>query len=177
MATDYLITGGAGFIGSHLVRSLLADGARVRVLDNFLTGSRDNLADVSDNPSLKIIEGDVRDASSVEDAMSGVEYVLHQAALPSVPRSVADPLTTMAIGVDGTLAVLRAAHAAGVKRVVYASSSSVYGDTDDLPMREDSPTRPHSPYGVTKLAGEHLTRLYSRNFGLPSTALRYFTVY
>jgi nucleoside-diphosphate-sugar epimerase len=177
MATDYLITGGAGFIGSHLVRSLLADGARVRVLDNFLTGSRDNLADVSDNPSLKIIEGDIRDASSVEDAMSGVEYVLHQAALPSVPRSVADPLTTMAIGVDGTLAVLRAAQAAGVKRVVYASSSSVYGDTPTLPKVETMSPTPLSPYAVSKLTGEHLCAVFTHLHKLPTVALRYFNVF
>jgi nucleoside-diphosphate-sugar epimerase len=177
MASDYLITGGAGFIGSHLVRSLLADGARVRVLDNFLTGRRENLADVADNPSLKIIEGDVRDAADVEGAMQGVEYVLHQAALPSVPRSVADPVTTMAIGVDGTLTVLRAAQAAGVKRVVYASSSSVYGDTPTLPKVESMSPTPLSPYAVSKLTGEHLCAVFTHLHKLPTVALRYFNVF
>ncbi|TDI28640.1 MAG: SDR family oxidoreductase [Acidobacteria bacterium] len=177
MATEFLITGGAGFIGSHLVRSLLDEGARVRVLDNFLTGKRENLADLTGNPSLVVMEGDVRDFAQVEEAMRGVAYVLHQAALPSVPRSVADPVTSMAIGVDGTLTVLRAAKAAGVKRVVYASSSSIYGDTPTLPKIESMIPTPLSPYAVSKLTGEHLCAVFSHLHGLPTVALRYFNVF
>lgn len=177
MAAEFLVTGGAGFIGSHLVRHLLGEGAQVRVLDNFLTGRRENLADVEENPALRIIEGDIRDAGDVAEAMKGVQYVLHQAALPSVPRSVADPVTSMAIGVDGTLNILMAARDAGVKRVVYASSSSIYGDTPVLPKIETMSPTPLSPYAISKLTGEHLCAVFSRLHGLPTVALRYFNVF
>lgn len=174
---EYLVTGGAGFIGSHLVRALLADGKHVRVLDSFLTGKRANLTDVEANPSLEIVEGDIRDKGAVETCMRGVRYVLHQAALPSVPRSVSDPATTLSIGVDGTLNVLQAAHDAGCERVVYASSSSIYGDTPTLPKVESMLPTPLSPYAVSKLCGEHLCKTFTHLHALPTIALRYFNVF
>ncbi len=177
MAADYLITGGAGFIGSHLTRALLADGARVRVLDNFLTGRRENLADLAGNPSLAVVEGDIRDAGTVREASKGIRFVLHQAALPSVPRSVNDPATTLAIGVEGTLNVLLAARDAGCERLVYASSSSVYGNTPTLPKTESMLPTPLSPYAVSKLTGEHLCAAFTHLFRLPTVSLRYFNVF
>ncbi|MFQ5718248.1 MAG: SDR family oxidoreductase [Acidobacteriota bacterium] len=176
-AADYLVTGGAGFIGSHLVRALLADGAQVRVLDNFLTGKRANLDDVAASPALEIIEGDIRDLATVRDCMKQVRFVLHQAALPSVPRSVSDPATTLSIGVDGTLNVLTGAKAAGCERVVYASSSSVYGNTPTLPKVETMLPAPLSPYAVSKLCGEHLCATFTHLHGLPTVSLRYFNVF
>lgn len=176
-ATEVLITGGAGFIGSHLVRGWLSEGARVRVLDNFLTGRRENLADVEGQPGLTIIEGDVRDAATVESAMRGVRWVQHQAAMPSVPRSVAEPHLSLSIGVTGTLNVLEAARHLGVERVVYASSSSIYGDTPVLPKIESMVPGPLSPYAVSKLAGEQLCRVWTHLHGLPTVALRYFNVF
>jgi len=176
-ATEVLITGGAGFIGSHLVRGWLAEGARVRVLDNFLTGRRENLADVQGQPGLTIIEGDIRDAATVETAMRGVRWVQHQAAMPSVPRSVAEPHLSLSIGVAGTLNILEAARRHGVERVVYASSSSIYGDTPVLPKTESMVPGPLSPYAVSKLAGEQLCRVWTHLHGLPTVALRYFNVF
>ena len=176
-ATEVLITGGAGFIGSHLVRGWLAEGARVRVLDNFLTGRRENLADVEGQAGLTIIEGDVRDAAAVETAMKGVRWVQHQAAMPSVPRSVAEPHLSLSIGVTGTLNILEAARRLGVERVVYASSSSIYGDTPVLPKTESMVPGPLSPYAVSKLAGEQLCRVWTHLHGLPTVALRYFNVF
>jgi nucleoside-diphosphate-sugar epimerase len=171
----YLVTGAAGFIGSHLVRALLKRGDDVRGLDNFSTGKRSNLAGVT---GLDLIEGDVTDIATVERAMTGVEFVLHQAAIPSVPRSVDDPFTSHAANATGTLNVLDAARRAGtVKRLVYASSSSVYGDTPALPKVETMPTRPQSPYAVGKLTGECYALVYNRVFGLPAVALRYFNVF
>ena len=155
----YLVTGGAGFIGSHLAEELVRQGQRVRVLDNFSTGRRANLAHFGDR--IEAREGDIRNDSVVQAAMRGVDYVLHQAALPSVPRSVADPLTTNEVNVTGTLNVLIAARDAGVKRLVFASSSSVYGDSPTLPKHEDMPTAPLSPYAVSKLAGESYCRAFS----------------
>lgn len=180
----YLVTGGAGFIGSHIVEALLKQGQTVRVLDNFATGKRSNLdavraacgVEVSD-PRLTVIEGDIRDQRTCADAINGVDYVLHQAALPSVPRSIADPIGTTAVNVTGTLNVLWAAKEAKVKRVVYASSSSVYGDTPVLPKVESLPTNPLSPYAVSKLAGEQFCKVFFRAYGLPTVALRYFNVY
>ena len=176
-AFEYLVTGGAGFIGSHLVRSLLAGGARVRVLDNFLTGKRANLEDVASSSSLEIVEGDIRDAGTVQKSVRGVRFVLHQAALPSVPRSVSDPATTLSIGVDGTLNVLQAAREAGCERVVYASSSSVYGNTPTLPKSESMLPGPLSPYAVSKLCGEHLCATFTHLHSLPTVVLRYFNVF
>jgi UDP-N-acetylglucosamine/UDP-N-acetyl-alpha-D-glucosaminouronate 4-epimerase len=176
-AAEFLITGGAGFIGSHLARAFLDQGARIRVLDNYLTGRRENLADLAGNARLTIIEGDIRDVSSVDAAMRGVQCVLHQAALPSVPRSVADPKLSLSIGVDGTLAVLSAARDQRVSRVVYASSSSIYGDTPVLPKAESMVPMPMSPYAVSKLAGEHLCRAFTHLHGLPTVSLRYFNVF
>jgi UDP-glucose 4-epimerase len=173
--SSYLVTGGAGFIGSHIVDALLAEGHRVRVLDNFATGKRENIAHVLD--WIKLVEGDVRDLEAVRRAVDGAEYVLHQAALPSVPRSIKDPLTTHKVNATGTLNVLIAARDAGVKRVVYASSSSVYGDAPELPKREDMTPRPKSPYAVSKLAGEHYCRAFWEAYGLETVCLRYFNVF
>jgi nucleoside-diphosphate-sugar epimerase len=180
----YLVTGGAGFIGSHLVEALLKKGQSVRVLDNFSTGKRDNLTAVlarcqvaDGDPRLTIVEGDVRDPKTCSEAVAGIDYVLHQAALPSVPRSIADPIGTTAVNVTGTLNLLWAAKEARVKRFVYASSSSVYGDTPVLPKVESLPPNPMSPYAVSKLAGEHFCKVFFRSYGLPTVALRYFNVY
>src|SRR6266487_1652618 len=142
-----LVTGGAGFIGSNLVRRLLERGDDVRVLDNFSTGNRANLAEVWDD--VELVEGDLRSYERVHNATRGVELVYHQGALPSVPRSVQDPLTTSAVNVEGTLNVLLAARDEGVRRVVFASSSSVYGNSNELPRREENPTNPASPYAVS----------------------------
>jgi nucleoside-diphosphate-sugar epimerase len=178
MAT-YLVTGGAGFIGSHIVDELVRRGEQVRVLDNFSTGKRENLSSsISHQQSaLEVIEGDIRDLDTVRRATCGVDYVLHQAALPSVPRSVADPMTTNEVNVTGTLNVLMAAREANVKRIVYASSSSVYGNSPTLPKREDMSTNPLSPYAVSKLAGENYCRAFHQVYGLPTLALRYFNVF
>ena len=173
--SGYLVTGGAGFIGSHICKELLRRGESVVVLDNFATGKRDNLRDVARD--LRIIEGDLRDLVVVREAVRGADYVLHQGALPSVPRSVADPITSHQVNTEGTLNVLVAARDAGVKRVVFASSSSVYGDTPVLPKREDMPPNPKSPYAVSKLTGEHYCRVFYEIYGLETVALRYFNVF
>jgi UDP-glucose 4-epimerase len=171
----YLVTGGAGFIGSHLVESLVNDGERVRVLDDFSSGTMENLASVGGR--VEIVRGDVRDAAAVRAVMRGVTYVLHQAALRSVERSVDDPLSTDAVNVHGTVHVLEAARAAGVKRLVYASSSSVYGNAAVLPKREEIAATPISPYAVSKLAAEQYCRVYSELYGLQTVSLRYFNVF
>ena len=173
--STYLVTGGAGFIGSHIVERLAREGHDVRVLDSFATGKRDNVAGIAGRVGL--IEGDIRDAAAVKGAVSGAEVVFHQAALGSVPRSLTDPATTNAVNVTGTLNVLIAAKEAGVRRVIYASSSSVYGLTNEFPQREDHPTRPISPYAVSKLAGENYTVAFAKSFGLETVALRYFNVF
>lgn len=170
-----LVTGGAGFIGSHLVDSLLAAGWSCRLLDNFSTGSLRNLSHILDQ--IELIEGDIRDLETVRRAVDGVEVVFHQAALPSVPRSINDPLTTHAVNATGTLNVLSAARESGVRRVVYASSSSVYGDSRQLPKREDMLTMPKSPYASSKLAGEHYCRAFLTAYGLETVCLRYFNVF
>ncbi|GAB4455461.1 MAG: SDR family oxidoreductase [Anaerolineae bacterium] len=175
MAETYLVTGGAGFIGSHLVEALVEAGAVVRVLDDFSTGNRANLAAVRDR--ITLIEGDITDLETVRKAVDGVDFVLHQAALPSVPRSVADPLASNASNVNGTLNVLVAARDAGVRRVVYAASSSAYGDIASEYKREDMPSDPRSPYAVAKLAGEHYCRAFFLTYGLETVALRYFNVF
>jgi nucleoside-diphosphate-sugar epimerase len=171
----YLVTGGAGFIGSHIVRTLVARGEQVRVIDNFLTGSRENLSEVID--SVELVEGDIRDADMMREVMDGVRYCLHQAALPSVPRSIEDPVTCNEINVAGTLNALLAAREAGVDRFVYASSSSLYGNSPTLPKHEAMPTQPLSPYAVCKLAGENYTRVFHSIYGLPTVCLRYFNVF
>ena len=170
-----LVTGGAGFIGSHLVEELVQQGRRVRVLDNFSTGSLANLAAVAD--AIEVVEGDIVDPDTVRSAMRGVRRVFHQAALRSVPRSVDDPSSSNRVNVDGTLNVLIAARDAGVERVVYASSSSVFGHRNVLPMREEDATRPVSPYAVSKLAAEMYCRVFTQLYGLPTVSLRYFNVF
>lgn len=171
----YLITGGAGFIGSHLVEELLQRGEQVRVLDNFSTGKRENLEGLTHR--LELIEGDIRSYHTVRQAVHGVAYILHQGALPSVPRSINDPITTNEVNVGGTLNLLDAARDAGVKRVVYASSSSVYGANAQVPKREDMTPQPISPYAVSKLTGEHYCQVFSRTYGLETVCLRYFNVF
>lgn len=171
----YLVTGGAGFIGAHLVAELIRRGETVRVLDNFSTGKRDNLIPVA--KKVELIEGDIRSYHIVRQAVDSVDYILHQGALPSVPRSVNDPITTNEVNVGGTLNILDAARDAGVKRVVYASSSSVYGANTGVPKREDMVPQPISPYAVSKLAGEQYCHVFSRTYGLETVALRYFNVF
>jgi UDP-glucose 4-epimerase len=174
----FLVTGGAGFIGSHIVERLLAEGHRVRVFDNFSTGSRANLAFARGHRRLQIVRGDLTSFKAVERAMRGVTAVFHQAAMRSVPRSVADPLGATASNVTGTLHVLHAAARQKKKpRVVYASSSSVYGDRPDLPKREDQPTLPISPYAATKVTNELYGAVWHRLMGVETVGLRYFNVF
>ncbi|MBU0595766.1 SDR family NAD(P)-dependent oxidoreductase, partial [Candidatus Bipolaricaulota bacterium] len=175
VAERILVTGGAGFIGSNLVRALLDSGANVRVIDNFATGKRENLIEVGSE--IDLIEGDIRDLATVKRAMEGVGVVLHQAALASVPRSVKDPIASNEVNVTGTLNVLVAAKDAGVRRVVYASSSSAYGENPELPKHEGMPADPLSPYAVSKLTAEQYCRVFYRVYGLETVALRYFNVF
>ena len=170
-----LVTGGAGFIGSHLVDGLLAGGWRVRLLDDFSSGREANVAHL--NGSAELLRGDLRDRALLARALAGAEVVFHQGAVPSVPRSVAEPERTNDVNVTGTLGVLEAARAAGVRRVVFASSSSAYGDTPVLPKVETMPPCPLSPYALQKYAGERYCQLYHRLYGLETVALRYFNVY
>jgi UDP-glucose 4-epimerase len=172
---NVLVTGGAGFIGSSLVRSLAGDGHAVRVLDDFSTGRKENLDGVDGD--LEVLEGDVRDPAAVARAVAGAEVVHHLAALPSVARSVADPRASHQVNVDGTLNVLLAAVDAEVGRVVYASSSSVYGDTPVLPKHEVMPVSPRSPYAAAKLAGEAYCRSFARVYPLQTVCLRFFNVF
>ena len=172
---QYLVTGGAGFIGSNIVSELLRRGERVRVLDNFSTGKRDNLWPFGEK--IELVEGDVRSYHLVREAVDGVDFILHQAALPSVPRSVKDPITSNEVNVTGTINVLDAAKECGVKRVVFASSSSIYGDLEALPKTEDMLPKPLSPYAVSKLAGEKYCQVFTRLYGLDTVALRYFNVF
>lgn len=168
-----LVTGGAGFIGHHLVRRLLEDGHEVRVLDNFATGRRERLEGLD----VEIVEGDLRSYERAHTAVRGMELVFHLGALPSVPRSMQDPLTTSAVNVDGTLNVLLAARDETVRRVVFSSSSSVYGANRELPKREDQQPLPVSPYGVSKLAAEHYCRAFTSVYGLETVSLRLFNVF
>jgi UDP-N-acetylglucosamine/UDP-N-acetyl-alpha-D-glucosaminouronate 4-epimerase len=174
MAT-YLVTGGAGFIGSNIVDELLTRGHRVRVLDNFSTGREENVAEFASR--VELIRGDVRDEDAVETAVKGADFVLHQAALASVPRSIADPTSNNQVNAQGTLNLLLAAKKHGVKRVVYASSSSVYGDSEELPKVESMTPNPKSPYAVAKLAAEYYCRVFGELYNVPTVSLRYFNVF
>jgi nucleoside-diphosphate-sugar epimerase len=173
--TLYLVTGWAGFIGSNIVEELVRRGEHMRVLDDFSTGKWENLAAFLDE--IELVEGDLRDPRAVRRAMQGADVVLHQGALPSVQRSVDDPLTSHAVNVTGTLNLLAAARDEGVRRVVYAASSSAYGDSPTLPKREDMIPRPKSPYAVSKLAGEQYCRAFTEVYGLETVCLRYFNVF
>lgn len=179
--TRYLITGGAGFIGSHIAAALRARGDFVRILDNFATGKRANLAAAlgseQGGPQAEFLEGDLRDAAAVRKACQGIDVVFHEAALPSVARSVEDPLTSDDNNIRGTVNLLLAARDAKVRRVVYAGSSSAYGDTPTLPKHEEMPGDPISPYGVTKFTGELYCRSFARVYGMSTVILRYFNVF
>jgi len=172
--SSYLVTGGAGFIGSHLAEELLKRGHRVRIADSLITGRRSNL-DV--NKAAEFLEGDLADAAFAERACAGVDYVLHQAAIPSVPRSVDDPVTSNRANITATLNVLVGARKAGVRRLVYAGSSSAYGDTPTLPKREDMPTAPKSPYALQKLVGEQYCQMFTDLYGFETVTTRYFNVF
>jgi UDP-N-acetylglucosamine/UDP-N-acetyl-alpha-D-glucosaminouronate 4-epimerase len=179
-----LVTGGAGFIGAHLTEGLLRRGHQVRVLDNFSTGARANVQAVQDQLAveslacpLEVVEGSILDQQLLATAMQGIEYVFHKAALASVPFSLQEPLLSNRVNVEGTLCVLLAARDAGVKRLIYAGSSSAYGDHPELPKREDHPTHPLSPYALAKLAGEHYCRLFTQLYNLETVTLRYFNVF
>jgi nucleoside-diphosphate-sugar epimerase len=171
---SYLVTGGAGFIGSHLTEELVRRGHRVRVADSLITGKRSNLAQVT---GVEFMEGDLADLPFAERAVAGMDYVLHQAAIPSVPRSVKDPVTSNRANVTASLNVLVASRDAGVKRLVYAGSSSAYGDTPTLPKREDMPTNPLSPYALQKLVVEDYCRMFTRLYGFETVTIRYFNVF
>jgi nucleoside-diphosphate-sugar epimerase len=175
MPPKVLVTGGAGFIGSSLARALVARGYEVRVLDNLSSGKRENLADLQ--AQLEWIEGDILDSATLGRAAEGVEVIFHQAAIPSVPRSLAAPVPSHEANASGTLRVLEAARALGVRRVVYAGSSSAYGDTPVLPKVETMPTAPLSPYAVSKLTGELYCQMYARTMGVETVVLRYFNVF
>jgi len=170
-----LVTGGAGFIGSHLVEGLLARGYAVRVIDNFATGKRENLAPVADK--IELLEGDVRNLTTARTAMKNVDVVFHEAALPSVARSVANPLESNEVNITGTLNVLLAARDAAVKRVVLAASSAAYGNTLTLPKEETMTPEPLSPYAVSKVAGEQYAKIFAELYGLSTLSLRYFNVF
>lgn len=172
---NYLITGGAGFIGSNIAKRLVRDGESVRVIDNFSTGKKNNIDEIKDK--IDLIEGDIRDTETVLKAVKDVDFIIHQAALPSVPRSIKDPITANDVNVTGTLNLLNASKNSKIKRFVYASSSSVYGDTPILPKREDMPPNPQSPYAVTKLTGEYYCSVFYKVYGLPTVSLRYFNVF
>jgi nucleoside-diphosphate-sugar epimerase len=180
---SYLVTGGAGFIGSHLVEELLRRGDRVRVADNFSTGKKDNLeaaleaAGPAATASFELVSGDLADSAIAAAAVQGMDYVLHQAAIPSVPRSVEDPVASHRANVDASLNVLVAARDAGVRRVVFAGSSSAYGDTPTLPKSEAMPTNPLSPYALQKLVSEQYMQLFTRLYGLDTVTIRYFNVF
>src|SRR3989338_8561175 len=171
----YLVTGGAGFIGSNIVEELVKRGEKVRVLDNFITGKMENLKSFLDK--IELIEGDIRDREVLKKALNGIDFVLHQAALRSVPKSVENPFLTNDINVFGTLNLLMAAKEAKVKRLVYASSSSAYGDAKRFPQKETDLPVPISPYAVSKLAGENYCVVFAKTFGLETVSLRYFNVF
>jgi UDP-N-acetylglucosamine 4-epimerase len=176
--SSFLVTGGAGFIGSHLVEYLLKKGAgKVRVLDNYSTGSPDNIVAFQKNTSFEMIEGDIRDLETCKRALAGIDYLAHQAALGSVPRSINDPIRTNEVNVTGFLNVLVAARESGIRRMVYAASSSTYGDHEALPKEEDTIGNPLSPYAVTKYINELYASVFSRTYGFHSIGMRYFNVF
>ncbi len=171
----YLVTGGAGFIGVNIVKELVERGEKVSVLDNFSTGKRHNIEPFLDE--IELIEGDVRSYHIVREAAEGMDFILHEAALPSVPRSIRDPITSNEVNVVGTLNILHAAKDAKVRRVVFASSSSIYGETPELPKHEGMMLAPLSPYAVSKLAAEKYCSVFTKTYGLETVALRYFNVF
>jgi UDP-glucose 4-epimerase len=178
----YTVTGGAGFIGSHLVEELLRRGQTVRIVDNFSTGKRENVEAAARNASkplhaIELIEGDLAELDVAHQAAARADYVLHQAAIPSVPRSVKDPISSNRANIDGTLNILVAARDAGVRRLVFAGSSSEYGDTPTLPKHEEMPTNPLSPYALQKVVGEEYLRMFTRLYGLETVSIRYFNVF
>jgi nucleoside-diphosphate-sugar epimerase len=170
----YLVTGGAGFIGSHLCEELIRRGERVRVVDSLITGKRENLAHL---PQVEFLQGDLADIDVARRAVQGIEYVLHQAAIPSVPRSVEDPVTSNRANIDASLSVLVAARDAGVRRVVYAGSSSAYGNSETLPKVETMPTAPLSPYALQKLVAEQYCQMFTSLYGFETVTIRYFNVF
>ena len=172
-----LVTGGAGFIGSSLCHDLIERGNEVICLDNFATGKRENINDLKSNPKFRLIDGDIRDPETCNKAAKGVDVVLHQAALGSVPRSIADPATTNAVNINGFLNMLIATRDAGIKRFVYASSSSVYGDSPELPKVEERTGKVLSPYAITKLVNEEYARVFGNLYGMETIGLRYFNVF
>lgn len=172
---SYLVTGGAGFIGSNIVAALVERGEKVRVLDNFVTGRRVNLEPVKDR--IELIEGSLTNLDDCRRAVAGVDYVLHQGAIPSVPKSIAIPLDSHAANIDGTFNILIASRDAKVKRFVYAASSSAYGDTPVLPKVETMPPQPKSPYAIQKYTGEMYIRIFWETYGLPTVGLRYFNIF
>ncbi len=171
----YLVTGGAGFIGSHIVEALIGQNERVTVIDNFSTGDDRNIS--SFQGKFRLLRGDIRDGNCLQEAFQSVDYVIHQAALPSVPRSIDDPISSNSTNIDGTLLLLTASRTAKVKRFIFASSSSVYGLNPQNPKQEDQQTIPKSPYALTKLTGEHYCRLFYELYNLETVALRYFNVF
>jgi nucleoside-diphosphate-sugar epimerase len=171
---SYLVTGGAGFVGSHLAEALVGRGERVRVVDNLITGNRRNLDHL---PSVEFIEGDLGEMTVAQRAVEGMDYVLHEAAIPSVPRSINDPVTSNRANISASLNVLVAARDAKVKRLVYAGSSSAYGDTPTLPKREDMTTQPLSPYALQKLVAEQYCQMFTRLYGFETVTIRYFNVF
>ena len=173
--THYLVTGGCGFVGSHLVEALVQKGERVRVFDNCSTGKAENIAHLKNQ--IELIDGDLRELEAVHQAVAGVDYIFHQGARPSVARSLADPILSNNVNIDGTLNLLVAARDAGVKRVVYAASSSAYGNIPTLPRSETLPPQPASPYAITKYVGECYCRVFTQVFGLDTVALRYFNIF
>ncbi len=179
--STYLITGGAGFIGFHIVEALLKQGERVRIFDNFSTGKKDNIteaaSEIEDNTAIEIMSGDIRSYHLVQEAVQGVDYILHQGAIPSVPHSVQDPITVNEVNVTGTLNLLQAARQAGVKRLVFASSCANYGDEPTLPKVETMPPSPMSPYSISKLAGEQYCQAFWQLYGFEAVCLRYFNVF
>lgn len=173
----YLVTGGAGFIGSNIIKKLLEDGNSVRAVDNFATGRKENIEEFLGNPNFEFIEGDLTDLEMAKKVVQGVDYVLHEAAVPSVPRSIKDPIASNNANVLATLNMLVASRDEKIKKFVYASSSSIYGDNPELPKREDFPVRPISPYALTKYAGERYCQIFFQIYGLPTICLRYFNVF
>jgi len=173
----YLVTGGAGFIGSNIVKKILEQGDFVRVFDNYSTGKRENIKDFIGNPNFELVEGDLTDIQICKDAVKGMDFVLHQGAIPSVQRSVDDPLKSNNANINGTLNMLLAARDEKIKRFVYAASSSAYGDNPELPKKEDMPVLPISPYALTKYAGERYCQIFWKLYGLPTICLRYFNVF